>query len=401
MVRTLALALSLVMLALNGTASSQPAAVVADPITGWNQAATAAAAAAGMPPLRTPISLAILHVAMFEAVSDAAPPASAYAAAVQAGYRVLLAEFPSQQQALELTYRNLLAAEADSPGKSGGMKIGDTIAQRLLASRANDGRNLTITYVPGSGAGVWIPTPPGFLAVSTAFLAKVTPFTMDGPSQFRPVGPPQLGSKRWTSDYNEVKTLGVKDGSTRTPEQTATALFWEPLAGTVWIPTIRRIAREQKLDLSSSARFQAAAFAAFADGLIACWDAKFHFNFWRPVTAVQDGDADGNARTEPDPQWQPLALTPNFPEYPSGHACVSAAVAHTIQDFFHNDVLIPARNVVSGEERVYRRASHLVDEVVEARMLLGLHFRTGDEDGAEIGRRIARQIRRQWLKNNP
>jgi PAP2 superfamily len=130
-----------------------------------------------------------------------------------------------------------------------------------------------------------------------------------------------------------VKKLGASTGSTRTAEQTATARFWEPLAGTVWPASIRRLAQEQGLDLASSAHFQAATFAAFADALIACWDAKFHFNFWRPVTAIQHGATDGNDRTAPDPDWQPLATTPNFPEYPSGHACATAAVAHTIEDY--------------------------------------------------------------------
>jgi hypothetical protein len=364
-----------------------------------------------MPPLRTPITLALVHVAMFDAVSaiagsprphasvpPAAGPASAYAAAVEAGYRILLAEFASQQAALQNRYDALIAAEAHSIARQNGIAIGANAAASLLASRANDGRNATIAYTPGSGSGVWVPTPPGFLAVNTAALARVTPFTMDSPAQFRPAGPPPLGSKKWAADYNEVKTLGVKDGSTRTAEQTATAMFWEPLAGTVWIPTIRRIAREQALDLESSARYHAAAFAAFADGLIACWDAKFHFNTWRPVTAIRQGEDDGNASTDADPAWEPLAVTPNFPEYPSGHTCVTAAVAHTIEDVFRHGIAIPARNVVSGEERVYRRAEDIVDDVIEARMLLGLHFRAGDEDGAEIGRRIARQIRRDWLR---
>jgi hypothetical protein len=253
-------------------------------------------------------------------------------------------------------------------------------------------------YEPSTGRGAWAPTPPGFLPVTTAFLGRVTPFTMHSPAQFRPSGPPPLKSGKWVTDYDEVKSLGRRDSLMRTPEQTATAMFWEPLAGTVWVPTIRRIAKEQSLDLGSSARFQAAAFAAFADGLIACWDAKFHFEFWRPVTAIQHGNADDNRSTEPDAAWEPLAVTPNFPEYPSGHACASAAVAHTIEDFFRRDVVIPARNIVTGEERFYRRAADLVDEVIEGRMLLGLHFRSADEDGAEIGWRIARQIRREWLK---
>jgi hypothetical protein len=166
----------------------------------------------------------------------------------------------------------------------------------------------------------------------------------------------------------------------------------------VWPASIRRLAREQGLDLASSAHFQAAAFAAFADGLIACWDAKFHFNFWRPVTAIQNGAADDNDLTAPDPTWQPLAATPNFPEYPSGHACVTAAVAHTIEDYFPHEVFIPVRNILSGEERFFRKAKEVVGEVIEARMLLGLHFRSADEDGAVIGRNIAGRIRSLWFK---
>ena len=160
----------------------------------------------------------------------------------------------------------------------------------------------------------------------------------------------------------------------------------------MWPASIRRLAQEQGLDSASFAHFQAATFAAFADGLIACWDAKFHYNFWRPVTAIQNGATDNNDLTAPDPAWQPLATTPNFPEYPSGHACATAAVAHTIENYFPHAVVIPVRNVVSGEERFFRTAKEIVGEVVEARMLLGLHFRSGDEDGAAIGRNIASQI---------
>jgi hypothetical protein len=382
-----------------------------DPIDEWSVAASAAVAAAGMPPLRRPITLAILHLAMYDAVSavtgDREPyagpapvvtHASAPAAAIEAGYHILLVEIPSRQADLNLVYQRLRSQIADSPEKVNGTAAGAEAAQRLLTLRRNDGRNLTVPYVPGSGPATWIPTPPEFLPSTSAFLARVTPFTMDSPSQFRPAGPPRLDSKAWVRDYDEVKTLGVNDGSTRTVEQTATALFWEPLAGTVWTPTIRRVAREQSLDLGASARLHAAAFAAFADSVIACWDAKFHFNFWRPVTAIRAGETDGNNRTAPDPAWQPLAPTPNFSEYPSGHTCVSAAVAHTIEDFFRHDIVIPARNVTTGEERFYAKASELVDEVVEARMLLGLHFRAGDEDGADIGRRIARQIRSRWFR---
>jgi len=404
--RPLLLTASVAVLCLTSGLSTRGQAARTDPIGAWSVAASNAAAASGMAPFRTPISLAILHVAMYDAVTTTDPnsphagrprsseAASAHAAAVEAGYRVLLAEFPSQAPALLATYQTLMAGEPDSMARQRGADAGAAAAQRLLARRANDGRNAVVPYTPGSELGGWVPTPPGLLRVDTAFLSRVTPFTMDDASQFRPAGPPAMRSTQWAADYNEVKRLGAKNATARTPDQTATALFWEPLAGTVWFATIRRLAREQMFDLPSSARFQAAAFAAFADALIACWDAKFHFNFWRPITAIRGGETDGNPSTDADPTWEPLAVTPNFPEYPSGHACATAAVAHTIEDFFDDDTRIPARNVVTGEERVYRRASEVVREVNEARMLLGVHFRSADEDGAEIGRKVAQQIRR-------
>jgi hypothetical protein len=391
--------------------SGGPSGAIVDPVTEWSVAASNVATVSGMAPFRTPIALAILHLAMYDAVNavtgDREPyavaprvvrPASPRAAAIEAGYRVLLAEFPAQQALLQTTYDGLLAGEPPSSARTNGAEVGAAAAQRLLALRANDGRNATVPHVPGSGPGVWVPTPPGSLPATTAFLAAVAPFTMNSPSQFRPAGPPRFRSRTWVEDYDEVKALGAKNGSARTPEQTGTALFWEPLAGTVWPATIRRLAGERSLDLASSARLQAVAFAAFADGLIACWDAKFHFNFWRPVTAIQQGETDRSARTGADPAWEPLTITPNFPEYPSGHTCATAAVAHTIEDFFHRDVVIPARNIVTGEERFYRRANEVVDEVVEARMLLGVHFRSADEDGADLGRKIARRIRTQWFR---
>jgi hypothetical protein len=296
-------------------------------------------------------------------------PASMEAAAVEAAYRVLVVELPSQQAALD-------------------------------AARAASLAPIAEPYTPGSGPGVWIPTPPGFLPAAAPFLGQVVPFTMRSASQFRPEGPPRLGSRQYVRDYDEVKSLGEKQSLTRTPEQTATALFWEPLAGTVWPASIRRMATERGLDIATAARFEAATFAAFADGLIGCWEAKYHFNSWRPVTAIRAADTDGTPRTEPDPAWEPLAITPAFPEYPSGHACATTAVANVMEDFFSHELRIAARNVNTGEERFYTRARDVVDEVVEARMLLGVHFRAADEDGSDIGRRIARRIRTKFFKRD-
>ena len=214
-----------------------------------------------MVPFRTPIIFALLHLAMYDAVTaivgdrepyavkpPVAHPASAQAAAIEAGYRVLVAEFPTQVTALAAVYQTLLAVEPDAPSKSNGIAVGAAAAEQLLVLRANDGRHTVVTSTPGSGLGAWVPTPPAFLPEATAFLAKVTPFTMQSPSQFRPAGPPALDSQRWAEDYNEVKKLGASAGSTRTAEQTATARFWEPLAGTVWPASIRRLAQEQGLE---------------------------------------------------------------------------------------------------------------------------------------------------------
>ncbi len=406
------LATSCTVIALaGGLPRAQPSSTASDPVVAWSVAASAAAAASGMAPLRTPITFALLHLAMYDAVHaiiggrdlygahpPVTPSASPHAAAIEAGYRIVAAEFPSQQKALDTVYRGLMTALPEGMAKRNGTEVGAAVAKQLLALRATDGRNAVVPFTHGTGAGAWRPTPPELLATTTAFLANVTPFTMDSPAQFRPAGPPTLMSQRWANDYNEVRALGVDRGSTRTAAQTATAIFWEPQAGTVWPAAIRRLASEQGLDLGASAHFQAVAFAAFADALIACWDAKFAYAFWRPVTAIQHGETDGNPQTQPDPTWAPLAVTPDFPEYPSGHACVTAAVAHTIEDYFPNGILIPARNVVSGEERIYRKAGDAVDEVIEARMLIGVHFRFANEDGADIGRKIARQIRTRWFK---
>jgi hypothetical protein len=386
-----------------------------DVINEWSVfASQLAATPPAMHPLRAPITLAILHLAMYDAVNavaggrDAyavapmvAQPASAYAAAVAAGYGVLRHEFPLHAADLDAKRQSLLASVPDGTARTNGATAGARVAAQFLALRSSDGRNTIMPpFEPRTSAGAYVLTPPLFAAVDSQFLAYITPFTMTSPSQFRPAGPPALDSKRYMDEYNEVKLLGVKVSSARTDEQTQTATYWQPLAGTVWPATIRRMAAEQALDLPARAHFAAAAFAAFADALIACWDAKFHFRFWRPVTAIRAGGGDGNDATAADASWEPLFDTPNFPEYPSGHACATAAVAHTIEDYFEHDVPIPTHSIKTNADRTYRKASDVVNEVIEARMLIGVHFRTANEDGAAIGRKIASQIRSRWFKRS-
>jgi hypothetical protein len=389
-------------------AAARPAST--DVVIEWSARAQQLAGESGMHALRVPLTLALVHLAVYDAVTaveggyepyHSTPavtrPASAEAAAVEAAYRVLIAELPSQGAALDAARTASLASLAE-PQRANGVAAGAAAASALLAHRAHDGRNAVVAYAPRGGAGAWAPTPSAYLAAMGPFLGRAAPFTMTSPAQFRPAGPRPLDSREYARDYREVRALGALAAGARTRAQTETALFWEPPSGTVWPVSIRRMAAERQLGLSESARFHAAAFAAFADGLIACWDAKYHFDFWRPVTAIRAGDMDGNDGTDADAGWEPLAATPAFPEYPSGHACTTTAVVDVMQDFFPHGLRIPARNVVSAAERVYTRARDVSDEVVEARMLIGVHFRSANEDGAEIGRRIARQIRARWFR---
>jgi hypothetical protein len=404
-----------------------------DPVTTWSALASATVAGAGMSPLRQPLTLALVHLAMHDAVAAvthafAPHDASALvggpalrdaavveAAIVEAAYTVLVWEVPSGRAALDDARRDALAALAGDRGqRERGAAAGRRTAKLLLARRANDGRdgrNADRPFAPHTGPGRWVPTPPAYLPAAGMFLGRVTPFVLRRASAARPPGPPPLTSRRYAKEFEEVKQLGARASTTRTAAQTANALFWEPLAGTIWPASIRRIAEEQGLDVTRSVRFQAAAFVAFADAMIACWDAKLAYQWWRPITAIAQAARDDNAATQSDAAdaaWEPLGVTPNFPEYPSGHACISAAVADVIEGFFEGSfggslpapVAIPVTNIRTGEERRYASAKAIADEVIEARMLLGVHFRSGNEDGARIGHQVAREVRRRLIGNH-
>lgn len=394
------------LLGVGATAGAERAAgTPVDPITEWSALASELAAKDGVSPLRLPLTLALLHLATHDAVASvrgtprpylaAVPverPAAPEAAAVEAAFRVLVDELPRQRPGLEAARERALARLLEGPARTNGVTAGARAAAALLDRRAQDGRNADLSYAPRNRPGRWVPTPPAHRPVLAAFLARVTPFTLSSPSALRPAGPPAVGSDRYAADYQEVRRLGRSEGSARTPEQTAAARFWAPVAVTVWPATVRRLAAESRLDLAASARFQAAAAVAMADALIACWDAKYHFDSWRPVTAIRSGETDGDPRTEPEPDWTPLIETPDFPEYPSGHAAVTAAVTRVIEAYLPAVTRIPARNVDTGEERDYGRAEDVIREVVEARMLAGVHFRAADEDGATLGEAVARHV---------
>jgi hypothetical protein len=276
--------------------------VCADEVLDWNaHAAKAIVTVGGQVPPRALIRLAMVHLAIYDAVNaiEGAPfesyasvpavdrPVSEEAAAATAAHDVLVALFPAQAADLDAKYATSLAALHDDDAKANGIVVGQQAARAILIKRAKDGRDATVIYTPGSGPGVWVPTPPAFLAAQAPETPFVQPFALHSPSQFRPRPPFSLTSVDWARDYNEIKAFGPAVGSIRTPEQTDIARFWSDNPPLQWNRTWRALSVAKGLSLAENARYFAMLATASADALIACWDAKYFYNFWRPVTAIR------------------------------------------------------------------------------------------------------------------
>ncbi len=382
-----------------------------DMVLDWNaHAANAIVGVAGMRPERGLIRLAMVHLAIYDAVNaiegypfhrygvkpNVVSPASPEVATAAAAHDVLAALFPGQQTDLDAKYEASLAAIADGPAKTNGISVGQQTAAGILALRANDGRDAVTTYTPGSGPGVWAPTPPGFLPAAAPEAAHVQPFALNSPSQFRAEPPPELTSETWARDYNEVKSLGAATGSTRTPEQTDIGRFWSDQPILQWNRAWRSISIKRGLSLQDNVRFFAMLATATADAIIACWDSKFFYNFWRPVTAIRAGDTDGNPDTEPDPNWIGQVITPNHPEYPAAHGCFSGASTATLKYFFgtdHFDFTIDSNIAgLTTPVRSYGSFSQALDEVFDARVYGGMHYRNSTHKGGIIGKHVSRYV---------
>lgn len=354
----------------------------ADLVTDWNTRALDAIRAARPPPPLAARSLAILHVAIYDACNGIgqngepyhvtgkpAGVASKEAAVATAARRVLVNLFPAGQAGFEAAWTAELAALADGPAKNMGMAWGEQVALAILQLRADDGANLPAGYAPGSGAGVWVPTPPAFAPALLPNFATVTPFVLTHPAQFRPPPPPALDRVEWAEDCNLTKDLGRSDSATRTTEQTVIARFWADGAGTAtppghWNIIARDVAFQRGNTLDENARLFALLNLAEADAGIMAWDCKFAYNFWRPVTAIHLADIDGNADTTPDAGWSPLLVTPPFPEYVSGHSTFSGAAATVLAGFFGaNDIAFTtAAEDPPGEVRAFASFSAAAEE---------------------------------------
>jgi hypothetical protein len=397
------------------TVSSAPRALaVEDAVLEWNRIALAATVTAGQGPLPQSRTMTVVQVSVHDAVNaisskhktyrshPAAPAgASMEAAAIGAAHRALVTLLPLQASALDAARTASLEARRliDTDPAVG---WGENVAAAILAARGSDGAALAqfVYTAPEAGApGVW--TPNGTAVSLLPGWGNVTPWVIESGSQFRPDAPPSLDSGRYARDYREVQVLGSASSTKRTAEQTEIARFWLGTPSAIWNHVARQVIQARGLDLSDTAKTLALMYLASSDAGVACWDAKYTFNFWRPMNAIRNGEFDGNDATIGDPAWVPLFPTPPHPEYISGHSTNSSAMATVLGLLFGDD---PGVSIVAlsptnpGFARQWTTFSQGVDEVIEARIYSGIHYRTSDEVGARVGRQVARFVANHALR---
>src|SRR5262247_3187153 len=396
-----------------------PATARADAVTDWNAIAieTISAETPARPVPVAFLDMAIVQVAVYDAVQAIdkrfkpyhveIPGASGSpeAATAKAAHDILVNLFPAQTMSLDPTYARYLSEHGLAPNDPG-VAVGETAARGIIALRANDGR-FPPNPPPFTGStdiGKWRPTesfigtppaPPSFAPMLTPWVANVTPFTLKSGDQWRAKTPPALTSHEYTRDYYEVKAMGARFNSDRTPEQTDFAIFWAANYTALWNRAVRDLAAAHVNNIGDSARLFALVNLSMADAIITAWDTKVAYNFWRPITAIRLGDDDTNPRTVGDPDWQPLINTPNYPDYTSGANNVTGAATRALALFFGRDKMsftVTTTNPMAIQQtRTYNRFSDAADDVVTARVFQGIHFCFADAEARKQGRHVA-----QW-----
>lgn len=388
---------------------------MADEVTDWNRIMLDALLVPPAPggPL-APRPAAIFQASVFDAVNGierrftpihvtpAAPPgASQRAAAVQAAYASLVHLFPSQIATLDQKRSESLAGIASgaaaehSESIQRGIEWGQTVADAIWEWRSTDGfSNALPPFLGGTNPGQWRPTPPAFAPALAPQMATMIPWAIASPSQFRQPGPPSLTSAQYTADFDEVKSMGSATSATRTAEETLYVQFWASATPPdFWDPVAITLAAGSHFTLSENARLLALVNISVADALIGCWDTKFAYDFWRPITAIQLAGTDGNPDTSPDASWVPLLPTPPFPDYTSAHSCVSAAATAVLANYFGEDTQFSvASDGMPGVVRSFSSFSAALDEIKNARVFAGIHFRTATNDGTALGQAVADYI---------
>jgi hypothetical protein len=364
------------------------------------------------------VYMGIVHVAVYDAAvsiagsyrpyapTPTAPTTTSPEAAIAtAAYDTLTGLQPqlgANQTILDHDYAAYIAAVPDELGKTYGISVGHQVAATVLALRANDGRGCSTTLQdlgpPAAAPGVWQPNPTG--PVLGLCLPAMRPLALESGAQFRPGPPNALTSRRYAVDFNQVKDLGRNDSAGRTPDQTIQARFWTDHDIRQWNDGMLRLAADRGLNLVQTARMLAMAHVAGGDAMIACFDAKYHYWFWRPYQAIPLADTDGNAATVADPTWQPLGATPNFPEYPSAHACHSTAIVAALDGFFGRDrIPFSLDSRATGTLRGYAHLRDVVRDVDAARVLVGFHFLSSDLEGSKLGRKVGRYVVNHYFRS--
>ena len=372
----------------------------ADVITDWNAKAEAISIEKRLPPPPNARGMAIMHVAIFEAVNTIERRYSPYrlkltaekslpkeAAAAAAGHAVLIALHPDKRAELDALLAAIVAKIPDDASKTKAMELGRQAAAEILALRAKDVPDRPESYRPLTVAGAYVPTT---IPIST-IVGAMTPWAMTSGSQFRPAPPPALTSLTWTNDVNEIREYGGRLSNKRTAEQTDIGRFWFVTGPQAWNPIVRQLAEQKKLDITDNARLFALVAIATNDAFIAVFDAKYHYNFWRPLTAVRNADLSENNATPRDASWVPLGDTPMHPEYPCAHCITSGAAATVLQGFFGNEIpeVLMTSATAPGVTRRWRRLSDYSDEVSMARIYAGFHYRFSTKAAQDMGRKIA------------
>lgn len=382
----------------------------ADVVTDWNTTAADIAAAAKMPTPPTVRAMAIVQTAVYEAVNastrryppgtvqvDAPRGASVDAAVAAANLATLSKLVPSQQASIENAYEAALSRIPDGQAKKDGIAVGEKCAAAVLAMRENDGATTPESYRPHTTAGAYVPT---VIPVASEWPQR-RPWVMTSASQFRPGPPPSLSSDLWARDYKEIKALGAKNSEQRTGEQTAIARFWETSAVTVYYPVVLSVATVPGREVTQNARLLAAVAQAMDDAAIAVFDAKYHYGFWRPITAIRNGDKDGNDATERDASWLPFIDTPMHPEYPCAHCIISAALGAVLQAEIgtgSTPVLATTSPTAPGAVRRWTKIADFTQEVASARIYDGVHYRNSTEVGSAMGKQIGELVAAKYLR---
>jgi hypothetical protein len=421
-----------VLIALALVALVSPTVARADAVTDWNLiASTTIVTNAGQPPPVSVLHFAMVQGAVYDAVNaidrghrpylsqpNANPTDSKEAAAATAAFRVLVGfddlpgPFRNQLPTLQPQYDNYIANLPDNPpgSKAAGIAIGETTARAMLTARLNDGRFGPPPSLYPPAPGIWRPTPPFFANDPAPWVGNVRPFIVPSVETLRTDGPNALTSAAYTEDFNEVKELGSLTSATRTADQTDAAIFWQDQAMALWNRIFRTLAASQGLDIVQNARLFAMENLAAADAAIGCWNDKYYWQFWRPITAIREADTDGNPDTVADPTWLPLfdpvtpvppppLVTPPFPDHPSGHCSATSAFVHTLQNFFGTDKIgFSVHSNKSGTTRSFDRFSDALQEVIDARVWAGIHFRTADVQGSVLGMKVAHYLEKHYFQ---